>query len=119
MKKDIEKNKYLIKFIKGRVNKIMSDKRGKWSKNNRNIIWKSYIEIKMWRIFNNLNELKWNWSQQAPCPYCGESMLKAQYQGSQPNKWASWDIDHINGNSEDNRLENLQPMHPICNKKKN
>ncbi len=97
----------------------MADKRGKWSKEDLKLIWKSYIDHKMWKKFKNLNELQWDWTQKAPCPYCGTSMLKAQYQGVQRDKTSSWDIDHINGNPIDNALENLQPMHPWCNKKKN
>jgi|GEM_PF-5368851 len=46
----------------------------------------------MWEIFDNerLNELQTDgsyiYTQAAPCPFCGEKMLKAQYQGVQPDK---------------------------------
>ncbi|WP_342274869.1 HNH endonuclease signature motif containing protein [Spiroplasma endosymbiont of Cantharis lateralis] len=96
----------------------MSDKRGRWSKDDLNIIWKDYINIKIYKYFNDLNKLDWDLSQEAPCPYCEELMLKAQYQGFQPNKEFSWDVDHINENSKDNFISNLQPMHPKCNKEK-
>jgi len=46
----------------------------------------------MWEIFKNdqLKKLQENktyiYTQSAPCPFCGEKMLKAQYQGVQPDK---------------------------------
>ncbi|AUB31745.1 HNH endonuclease signature motif containing protein [Spiroplasma floricola] len=96
----------------------MADKRGTWSKEDRNIIWKDYISNKMFKYFQKLDKEKWDFSQEAPCPLCGSLMLKAQYQGVQPDKKYSWDIDHINENYEDNFINNLQPMHPKCNKQK-
>jgi len=98
----------------------MADKRGKWTKEDKDLIWKNYVNKKIYDYFeeDDLNEFDLN--QECPCPFamCEGYMLKAQYQGKQPNKDYSWDIDHINGNPKDNRLENLQPMHPWCNKEK-
>lgn len=95
----------------------MSDKRGNWTKNDLKIIWKSYVENKILRLFSNLDE--YDLTQMAPCSYCRKVMLRAQYQGVQPNKDCSWDVDHIDSNPKNNILENLQPMHPWCNKEKN
>lgn len=33
--------------------------------------------------------------------------------------WTFWNIDHIDGDPNNNSLENLQPMHVECNIKKN
>jgi hypothetical protein len=103
----------------------MSDKRGKWSKKERDLIWKNYVDDKEY-IKSCINDIgisidfnNFVFSQEAPCPFCGERILKAQYQGVQKNKWASWDVDHKNSDSKDNNLNNLQPMHPWCNKEKN
>jgi hypothetical protein len=102
----------------------VADKRGRWSKKERDLIWKSYVDDREY-IISCMNDIgisidfdNYNFSQEAPCPFCGELMLKAQYQGAQMDKWASWDIDHIDGNSNNNNLNNLQPMHPWCNKEK-
>jgi hypothetical protein len=97
----------------------VSDKRGKWSKQDKRIIWNNYVDNMVIKIFreNQLNSL--DLTQRAPCPYCGKLMFRAQYQGVQPNQGFSWDIDHINGNSDNNSISNLQPMHPWCNKRKN
>lgn len=95
-----------------------------FTQSQRNEIWLYYINSRMWDIFNNdrLNELQdsgsYIYAQAAPCPFCGEKMLKAQYQGVQPDKSFSWDIDHIDNNPTRNNVVNLQPMHPWCNKKK-
>lgn len=103
----------------------MTDKRGSWTIQEKHETWSDYIETKMWKLFDNnsLNKLEndkgWDFKQEAPCPKCGEKMLKAQYQGSQPNKSYSWDIDHINSDPDNNSLGNRQPMHPWCNKEKN
>jgi len=90
-----------------------------WTKEEKRKIWNDYINNKMWERFNEeaLKEANWDWNQAAPCPYCGKKMLRAQYQGLQPDKEFSWDIDHIK-NSTNNSLNNLQPMHPRCNKLK-
>jgi hypothetical protein len=100
----------------------MADKRGKWTKEELKEIWDSYVEDDDYieDVFKkfNLDANEFDLNQEAPCYWCGEIMLRAQYQGKQPDKWASWDVDHINSNPQDNRINNLIPMHPWCNKDK-
>lgn len=102
--------------------KEMKDKRGKWTKEDLKEIWISYVEDT--EYISNLAERAdidledFNLNQNSPCPWCGEIMIRAQYQGDQPDKWGSWDVDHIDGNPKNNEINNLQPMHPWCNKEK-
>jgi len=98
----------------------MADKRGSWAKPERNLIWKDYIDNKMWIRFdkNSLLNLEWDWKQKAPCPICGTLMLKAQYEGFQSGQPGSWNIDHWDNNPKNNNLMNLFPMHTTCNNKK-
>lgn len=90
----------------------MADKRGNWSKTDLKLIWKNYITTKI------SSTADYDLTQSAPCPECGIAMLKAQYQGYQRDKEYSWDVDHVDENSSNNDISNLQPIHPKCNKNK-
>ncbi|MCL8212760.1 HNH endonuclease [Mesoplasma whartonense] len=98
----------------------MSEKTEKWDKTERNLIWKSYISEKLNHNFSIQWQLKMSLSlsEAAPCPNCGKIMLKAQYQDFQPQKSASWIIGFLDGNSKNNSIKNLVPIHPWCAKKK-
>ncbi|ASP28792.1 hypothetical protein SCORR_v1c10200 (plasmid) [Spiroplasma corruscae] len=100
----------------------MADKRGKWSKKNLKEIWDDYVDNKIWKIFDRNDLMSWEFGfvDKAPCPArnCGKVMIRSQYLGNQPAGKHCWDVDHINEDSSDNSISNLQPMHPACNKKK-
>ncbi|WP_308149662.1 hypothetical protein [Spiroplasma sp. AdecLV25b] len=66
-------------------------------------IWKDYVQNKIYGIFKSKNNFQnWDLSQEAPCSRCGKTMLKSQYQGVQPDKDYSWDVDHIDSNPRNN-----------------
>lgn len=98
----------------------MADKRGSWSQEDLKLIWDDYVSNKIWTIWPKHHEnLKtWNLQQKAPCRMCGEEMIRAQYKGLQPQVKTRWDIDHHDGNFNNNQLSNFQPMHSSCNVKK-
>ncbi len=54
--------------------------------------------------------------QQAKCSYCHNDMSKAQHCGVQGGD--CWNIDHRDGNPDNNDINNLWPMHKSCNEKK-
>lgn len=92
--------------------------RGNWSKSARNDIWLNYINEILWDYFKSIHD-DWDLPQEAPCSWCGRRMVKAAYIGVQQNEGPySWDVDHIDRNHRNNYLDNLQPMHPRCNKEK-
>lgn len=90
--------------------------RKKWKKEDKEKIW-NYSIKKMEKYFKGLSEF-WTLNVQAPCPWCFLPMIKGAYQGEQPTSAFAWNIDHIDGDQENNSLENLQPMHVECNFKK-
>jgi len=74
-----------------------------WSKEAKRLIWVD--------TFGN--------TQEANCPYCGRRMCRSAYEGDQPSSDYAWNVDHIDSNPSNNCLDNLQPMHPWCNREKN
>ncbi|AOX43885.1 hypothetical protein S100390_v1c05460 [Spiroplasma sp. NBRC 100390] len=96
----------------------MKENNHKWGRYERNSIWKSYAMNKVQKYFEHKDYSKYDLFQEAPCKYCGQLMLKAQYQDIQPNKDYSWVVDYIDTNFTNNTLENLQPAHPWCCNKK-
>ncbi|WP_338983032.1 HNH endonuclease signature motif containing protein [Spiroplasma endosymbiont of Othius punctulatus] len=78
------------------------------------LVFKNYSEKNKHKLKNGQDP-----TQEAMCPKCNKTMLKAQYLGNmKEEKDKTWDIDHIDQNNENNDISNLQPMHPICNKQK-
>lgn len=91
---------------------------GNWNKSARNDIWLNYINEILWNYYESIHD-DWDLTQEAPCSWCGKRMVKGTYfDGSKNEGRYSWDVDHIDNNHKNNYLDNLQPMHPRCNKMK-
>lgn len=98
----------------------MADKRGLWNKRELRKVWENYIKSERFQKRfkkEDIEKLNLHLAELAPCYHCGRMMSRTQYVGEQPTGKNKWDVNHINGDYNNNQKYNLEPTHIECKSK--